>query len=460
MERVDTLTIGAGGGAYPAAFSLVRAGQRVFMVDKKGLMSGNCLAEGCVPSKAIREVAGFLRRAQQGQEFGLSGAENFDYAGVIAHKDRLQTQRYQQHDRQLAALGDRLKLIKGTARLIEPHVVEIEMDNDVGRYQADSIIIASGADVAVPPIPGTEYCLTSRDIYALDPRLARLPHRMAIIGAGYIGLETACILTVFGVKVSVLEMTGQALPGMDPDFVNQLVSLLDPRIDLILNAQVEKIEREDETTRVYYRQDGREKTIEAEQAMMAAGRKPVTPEGSEKAGLKVEHGRVQVSSALQTDVPHIYACGDVNGRSPLFHSAVRQSLVAAHNILAGNLPADYMDFDSVPTTIFTFPEAAYVGIVRDVAKRRGLSITEASYSFADDSRAQIFHETTGELRLFFETGNLRLVGGWVIGIDAANLIGEIGLAVSGRLTAHDLARFPDQHPMASEGISKAARSLF
>jgi len=459
VEKVDALTVGAGGGAYPGAFRLARAGRRVVMVDPKGVMSGNCLADGCIPSKSVREVADLYRRARRGQKFGLAGATDFNYAAVIAHKDGVQIRRYQQHDRELAEMGDRLRLVKGTARFLEPHVVEVPTDDGTHRYSADSIIIASGAEVAVPPIPGAELCLTSSDIFALRPKFRRLPQRMVIIGAGYIALETACMLSVFGVGVSVL-VRSQVLRTMDPDFVSQLMGLFDPGIELVFDAEVGTIDRDEKAARVHYRQHGREQVIEAEQVMMAAGRKPVIPEGCEEVGVNVEHGRILVDATLQTSVPRIYACGDVNARSPLFHSAVRQSLVAAHNILSGNVPSDYMDFESVPTTLFTFPEAAYVGITRDQARRRGLSVVEAPYPFAEDTRAQIYDETAGELRLFFEAGSLRVLGGWVIGIDAGNLIGEIGLAVSSRLTAHDLARYPDQHPMASEGVSKAARSLF
>jgi dihydrolipoamide dehydrogenase len=143
----------------------------------------------------------------------------------------------------------------------------------------------------------------------------------------------------------------------------------------------------------------------------------------------------------------------------LFHSAVRQSLVAAHNILAGNQAMHRMDFDAVPTTIFTAPQGAYVGVTRATALARGLEVVEGAYALADDARAQILGERYGEIRLFFHAESLRLLGGWVVGIDAAQLIGEIGQAVAAGLSAHQIARFADQHPTAAEGIGKAARAV-
>jgi dihydrolipoamide dehydrogenase len=171
------------------------------------------------------------------------------------------------------------------------------------------------------------------------------------------------------------------------------------------------------------------------------------------------HGLAVEASMQIPGYPHLYAPGDVNGRSMLFHSAVRQSLVAAHNILAGNHVVDRMDFDAVPATIFTSPQAAYVGITRALAAKRHVEVVEGAYALAHDARAQILGETYGEIRLFCNAESLRLLGGWVVGIDAAQLIGQIGEAVAAGLTAYDLARFADQHPTAAESIGKAARSI-
>lgn len=460
MNEVDTLTIGAGGGAYPAAFRLARAGQRVVMVDAKGIMSGNCLAEGCIPSKTVREGAALLRRVQRGGTFGLrAGPVKADYGGVVTHKDWVQELRYAQHAAELAELGERLQLVAGTATFLDPHTVEVERDGRRERYRASNILLASGSDISVPAIPGAELCLTSHDLFALHPALRQLPASLLIVGGGYIGLEVASIFRVFGVAVTVLEMMPQLLPGMDPDFAALLGSLLDPEIRVLLGARVHGVERSPGGLRVAYERGGVTETAEAEQVLMAVGRHPVLPPGTAEVGIALDRGRPVINASLQTSLPHVYAPGDVNGRSMLFHSAVRQSLVAANNVLNGNRPCDAMDFEAVPTSIFTFPEAAFVGLTRAEARQRGVEVVEAAYAFEQDTRAQIMVEREGEVRLFFDPGSLRLLGGWVVGVDAANLIGEIGLAVSAHLTAYQLARFPDQHPMASEGIGKAARLL-
>jgi len=462
-REVDTVTLGAGGGAYPAAFALARAGRDVVMVDPKGVMSGNCLAEGCVPSKAVYEVVELRRRMGAAPiEHALGRLrEPVDYTGIVAWKDAVQTNRYRQHAEELERAAPRLRLVRGTGRLIDPHTVEVVADGSSTTFWAAQIVIATGADVFVPPIPGAELCVTSRDLFALRPTVNSLPRHLAVIGGGYIGLEVACMFRALGSAVTVIEALPELLSGMDPDFASLVTAGIDRSIEIHLSSTVTGIRSHGEGGfRVELRRGDTEDAVEADLVLMAVGRRPVIPEGADRLGLPMDGHALAVDPSLQIPgFPHLYAPGDVNGRSMLFHSAVRQSLVAAHNILAGNHVVDRMDFDAVPTTIFTAPPGAYVGVTRASGAARHLEIVEAAYELADDSRAQILGDTYGEIRLFFDAGSLRLVGGWVVGVDAAQLIGQIGEATAAGLTAHDLARFADQHPTAAEGISKAARSL-
>ncbi len=468
MRKLDTVTLGAGGGAYPAAFALARAGQHVVMIDSKGIMSGNCLAEGCVPSKAVREVAELRRRAiAAGTRIGVTLPEHttsptssrVSYSAVLAHKDRVQETRYRQHDAELSELTEHLELLKGTARIMDPHTVEVDGPSGREQLQADHIIIATGSDVFVPGISGANLCVTSHDLFRLGASVTSLPGRLAVIGGGYIGLEVACMMHALGSEVTIVEALDQLLWGMDPGFVDLLAGGIDPGIEVILGAKVTGIEASGGSRRVLYEKGGAPSQLDSDLVLMAVGRRPVIPEGATDIGLELEGHGLAVEPTMQTNHRHIYAPGDVNGRSMLFHSAVRQSLVAAHNILAGNNGVDRMSFASVPTTIFTAPAGAYVGLTRKSAQEHDVAVIESAYSLEGDSRAQILDETYGEIRLFFEDQSLRIVGGWVVGIDAAQLIGEIGIAVATGATAFEMARFADQHPMAAEGISRAARAV-
>jgi len=459
MEEFDTVTLGAGGGAYPAAFELARAGRRVLMVDDKGVMSGNCLFEGCVPSKAVREVSELVRRMAKGPAFGLSGPGSVDFAGVMAHKDRVQRTRYEQHAAELGRVADRLELRRGSARLVGPHEVEVDDGTSTTRVAAAHVIVATGAAPSMPPIPGAELCVTSHDLFAYGVDARPLARRLVVIGAGYIGLEVACMWNALGSHVSVLEAEGTVLPGMDPDFVALLSGGLPSGIDVRLEATVREVRRSEAGLEVHFDHRGVPAVVEADEVLMAVGRHPVIPDGAEDLGLELDGRALAASPSLQTRLGHIYSVGDVNGQAMLFHAAVRQSLVAAHNILAGDRPVDRMDLSTVPTTVFTHPEASYVGALRAELSAKGVGYVEGAYALSEDSRAQILDEPYGEIRLFFEERSLRLLGGWVVGIDAGQLVGEIGVAIASQMSAFELARFADQHPMAAEGISKAARSV-
>ncbi len=461
MKTVDVLTIGAGGGAYPAGFRLAKAGMDVVMIDDKGVMSGNCLAEGCVPSKAIRESANLYKMSEKLDFWGLNGKVSFDYKNIVAHKDNVQKFRYAQHAEELKGALPHLNLIKGHAKFVDDHTLEVKMQDTTETYRAKrGIIIASGSETSILPIIGADLCITSHDIFSMNPKLQVLPKSMTIIGGGYIALETATFFNELGTKVKLFKRSDRILSDeVDYRFSQILRNFLDPNIEIVTGARVMEVERVSDGYRMRYVKDEKEESVTSDVVMMAVGRKSVIPEGTDKIDIKIEHGRIVVNNSMQTNIPHIYAPGDVNGISMLFHSAVRQSLVAANNIMAGNTPIDYMNFKTVPTTVFTFPEGAYVGILPDEAKSMGIKIIEAYSPFKIDARAQIFGEMDGEIREFFDADTMKIIGGWVIGLDAGLLIGEIARLVEGGFTVKEVAEFADQHPTTAEGIVKAARKL-
>lgn len=258
--------------------------------------------------------------------------------------------------------------------------------------------------------------------------------RLAVIGGGHIGAETASMLDHLGVDATILESTNQLLPGADPELRAYLTRNLSGRINVLLDAAVVAIERAGDDLRVRYRRADQESALNADAVLMATGRESAVPEGIDRLGLPAR-GPLAVDATMRTIVDHVYAPGDVNGRSMLFHSAVRQSMVAAHNILAGGQAVDRMNFHGVPFTVFTDPEIAWVGLDESTARAAGLDVAVARYDYATDSRAQI------------------------AGMDAAQVIAPLALAVQARQTARGLAQTAFPHPMITEGISKAARKF-
>lgn len=470
-EPIDVAIIGAGGAGYPAAFLLAAAGRRVLLADPIGNLGGDCLAEGCVPSKAVREAALSYRRARYGplaSPAGLKQPNERDSASVwqaaLQHKDAVQQLRYEQHRKELGASS--VDFVAGRARVVAGTEIEVETDaGEVRRVGFRDLVVATGSAPSRLPIPGAELAATSHDLFRLGADLP-FPGRPVIIGGGYIGVETAVMLEHLGAAPVIVEFTDQLLPGFDRDLGEFLGRSFSGRIRLQLGAAATGIERAGTQFVVRYRSQPHHEGVEAEGSVsgdlviMATGRAPVLPEGIEHLEVEVDRRKAPlVDAGLRTTNPKVWAPGDVNGRSMLFHSAVRQSIVAAHNVLAGEGLADRMDFSAVPFTVFTDPELASVGLTEAQATERYQEVAVGTYDYAVDARAQILGETAGYLKLAFDAHSGRLLGAQIAGADAAQLIAPLALALNEGLDARALAEVAFPHPMISEGINKAARQV-
>lgn len=451
MKSYDVVTIGAGGASYPAAFRLKKSGFSVIMIDEKGVMSGNCLSEGCIPSKAIIETVHNYKRMRDFGDFTLK------YKDIIQRKDKVQDIRYEHHSKELSEAG--IELLKGVARIIDSNTVEVKTESGNIRLNYKHLIIGSGAYTYMPKINGIEHTITSADLYELNPKIQDIPKSIAIVGAGYIGIETACYMSIMGSRVELIEQLDRILIDVDPVIVGKLIPLL-PEMKVHLNNKVTSIESDGngyKTTMVDNK--GKSDSVVTDLVMMAVGRRPNIPEGVIETGIKVNSPGIQVNSAMQTAIPNIYATGDVNGITPLFHAAKRQSLVAANNIMSGDVPVDHFQENCVPFTVYSIPYVSFVGVTPEKANKAGIKYTEVNYKMSDDALAEVYNEMGGEITLMFDE-NLKLIGGYVIGIDAGDIINEIGIGISKGLTARDFAEFPHQHPMTFEGLDTAARKLF
>ncbi|MHB8303960.1 MAG: dihydrolipoyl dehydrogenase [Acidobacteriaceae bacterium] len=454
---IDVAILGAGGAGYPGAFLLAKSGRSVMMVDPIGNLGGDCLAEGCVPSKAVRESGMARAAAAKHKFFGLSGATpDTNWPAVLAHKNLVQNTRYRQHGEEIRASA--IIFHQGRGRILTDHSVEVQtISGETILYEYRNLIIGTGSRPHILPIPGAELALTSHHLFRLGADLP-LPRRPIVIGGGYIGLETASMLQHLGAECMVLEATGQLVPGVDAGLAQFLHEALRQRMKIFLDSKVGSIQKNPSGLTVTYEQDGIERHVEGDAVLLATGREPALPEGLAALGL-ADHGSIAVGNDLRTELPHIYAPGDVNGRSMLFHSAVQQSRIAAHNILAGGQATQRMNFLSVPFTVFTEPEVAWVGLSEDAARKHFDQVGAARYDYRTDSRAQIFGETNGFIQLVFDTGTSRLLGAQVAGMDAAHLIAPLALAVQQGSTAKTLTSVPFPHPMIAEGINRAARDF-
>ncbi len=455
-QQVDVAILGAGGGGYPAAFLLARAGLRVVMVDPIGNLGGNCLAEGCIPSKAVREATLVRARAEKYALFGLSGpVPDVHWRGILAHKDRVQNLRYRQHHETINTSS--VFFHAGMAHILDEKRVQVETAHETLRYTFRHLIVATGSKPRPSSLPGAQLAMTSSDLFRLGADLP-FPQRLVILGGGYIGVEVASMLHNLGTQVTLLQRAERLLPGVDPTLSQALYDGLSQRVQMELGAEATSIEKVTGGMQVHYRQRGQEHAVIGDTVLIATGRESVLPEGVQALGLDQSKAPA-VNDRLQTRIPCVYAPGDVNGRSMLYHSAVRQSLVAAHTILAGGLPVDRVDFESIPFTVFAEPEIAWVGLTEQQARDRHGCIEIARYDYAVEARAQIFDEMQGFIRLIFASQTSRLVGAQVVGLDAAQIIAPLALAVNQGLGAVALTEVVFPHPMIQEGINKAARQF-
>ncbi len=323
------------------------------------------------------------------------------------------------------------------------------------RITGKNTVIATGSVAANIPVPGADLAMGSLELFGYRTSYRSMPDSIIIIGGGYIGVEVSSMLSSMGKSVTVLEMLPRIMNGWDNELVSEIERTLQIRnVKVITGARVSGIRMNGKQKEVSYTvQNGKSVSLVADEVIMAAGRKPYV-EGLEALGV-VANGHVGVDTAMRTAIPNVYAAGDVTGKYMLFHSAVKESVIAAWNILHGT-PIYEFNYSTVPVTVFTEPEASVVGISEDDARSRGIAFSTVKYPLEDDAYAQIIGVRDGWIKLIVEKETQRVIGGSIYGEAASMMINEIALAIAGGERVKDLAQLAHQHPTIFESIDRAA----
>lgn len=452
----EVLVIGGGPGGYVAAHRAAQLGLDVTLVEAEE-MGGTCLNHGCIPSKALISVGDLIHKVKESADRGVrvEGAISVDFAKTQEWKQNKVIKRLIAGIASLMKAGQ-VQVVRGKARFVDPHTVEVALnDGGTGEYTFKHAIIATGSESINPsffPLDG-ENVVDSRGALAFSS----VPARLLVVGGGYIGVELGIAYAKLGSAVTIVEATGQLLPGTDPDLIAVLMRKLRRLgVTVMLNARASgglqdgRVRVEDAEGKVH--------EVEADKVLVSVGRRPYT-EGLalEKAGVRLdEKGFIPVDDQQRTNVPHIYAIGDVCSPVMLAHKASAQGRVAAE-VIAG-LPAR-ADWKTVPAVVFTDPEIAYVGLTEAEARAAGYDPVVARYNFAAVGRALTMGESDGLVKLVADRSSGVLLGAQMIGPEVSELIGEMTLAIEMGALAEDVALTPHYHPTLSEGILEAAHTL-
>ncbi|HRV94042.1 MAG TPA: dihydrolipoyl dehydrogenase [Anaerolineae bacterium] len=432
----DLIVIGAGPGGYIAAERAGAKGKKALLIEKEHL-GGVCLNRGCIPSKTLLYSAKLFTQAQHSQAYGVY-VENpyFDLSQVMARKQKtIETLR-----RGIAFQMKRhhVEVVQGEATLVDRRTVQV---ND-SLYQADNIIIATGSSPIQPPIPGADqpHVLTSDQILDIDA----LPESLVIIGGGVIGCEFASFFSSVGVKVAVIEMLPEILPMMDAELATMLRKSM-KGVDFHIGCKVQCIVADNVT----YDQDGKQHTIAAETVLMSIGRKPnVAGLGLEKVGVDFDQRGIKVNDRLQTNIPGIYAIGDVNTKSMLAHAASRMGEVAVNNMFGR---PDVMRYQAIPWVVYTMPEIASVGLTETQAAAQGIATQTASLPMTANGRFLAENEgKRGLWKVVVDAQTQALLGVHIIGAAASELIYGAAAMIEDEFRVQDIEEVVFPHPTVSE----------
>ena len=451
--HAEVVVLGAGPGGYTAAFRAADLGKQVVLIEKHASLGGVCLNVGCIPSKALLHVAKVINEAEEVSHHGVTFAKpKIDINAIRTWKESV----IGKLTGGLAGLAKQRKVqvVRGTAKFTSPNMLEVTTAEGVKTVSFDNAIVAAGSSVA--RIPGFPYddprIIDSTGALALQD----VPKRMLIIGGGIIGLEMGTVYDALGSKISVVELMDQLMPGADKDLVKPLQTRISKRYEAIyLKTKVTKIEALKEGLKVTFEGEQAPEPQLYDRVLMAVGRRPNGREiAAEAAGLTInERGFIPVDKQMRTNVPHIFAIGDIVGDPMLAHKAVHEGKVAAENI-AGH--KSFFEPLTIPSVAYTDPEIAWMGLTETQAKAQGIEYEKASFPWAASGRALSIARDEGATKVLLDPTSRRILGMGIVGVNAGELIAEGVLALEMGADMEDIGLTIHPHPTLSETLCFAA----
>jgi dihydrolipoamide dehydrogenase len=452
---VPLLVLGAGPGGYTAAFRAADLGLQVMLVERWPMLGGVCLNVGCIPSKALLHAARVIDEAKSMTAHGIDfGPPRIDVSKLRDWKSGV-VKRLTNGLRTLAKQR-KVEVVQGRGRFVSPHVLEVTSGAKTERIRFEQCIVAAGSEsMRLPFLPDDPRVMDSTGALDLDD----VPRRLLVIGGGIIGLEMACVYDALGARVTVAELTRQLMPGCDPDLVRPLEKRIRARYErILLQTKVTAAAAGADGIRVSFAGPGDPPPETFDRVLVAVGRIPNGHSiGADAAGLDVdERGFVRVDRQMRTNVPHVFAIGDLAGGPMLAHKATHEAKVAAE-VAAGRKSA--FDARVIPSVAYTDPEVAWVGLTESEATARGIVFRKGLFPWIASGRSLAMGRDEGFTKLLFDPETHRVLGGGLVGPNAGELIAEIGLAIELGADAADIGLTIHAHPTLSETVALSAEAF-
>ncbi len=453
--QTEVLVLGGGPGGYTAAFRAADLGKKVTLVERYPVLGGVCLNVGCIPSKALLHMAQVIYEARESVAKGIVFADpEIDLSKLRQWKERV----VKTLNKGLAGLAEQRKVevIYGTGRFTAGNTLEVTDENGSQTIQFEQAIIAAGSrPVKLPGWPDDPRIMDSTAALALED----VPESLLVVGGGVIGMEMACVYHALGAKISVVELTGQLLPGTDPDLVKPLHQIASKRYEAIwLNTKVTEVEFQKKGVKVSLEGKDAPDSQVFDRVLVAVGRRPNSDLlNLEAAGIATdERGFIPVDDKQRTNIPHIYAIGDIVGNPMLAHKASYEGKIAAE-VICGE-PAAFQAL-AVPAVAYTDPEVAWMGKTEMELKQAGIEYDKGVFPWAASGRALTLGRRDGMTKLLSDKKTGRILGAGIVGPHAGELIAETVLALEMGADAEDIALTIHPHPSLSETVMFAAEII-
>ncbi len=456
-DTYDVVVIGGGPGGYVAAIRAAQLGLKTACVEMRGTLGGTCLNVGCIPSKALLHASELFDEANGGMEkYGIkTGKVSVDIKQMMGHKDQIVTDLT--NGIEFLFKKNKVDYIKGRGKVAGAGKVDVELSEGGSQtVEAKNIVIATGSDVANLPGIDIDEKIVVSSTGALS--LPKVPKHMVVIGGGVIGLELGSVWKRLGADVTVIEFMDRITPEMDGEVSKTFARILKKQgFKFILKSKVTAVKttKTGATVTIEPAAGGDSEAVKADAVLVSVGRRPYTDGlGLDAAGVNMtDRGQVDINDHFETNIPGIYAIGDVVRGAMLAHKAEDEG-VAVAEIIAGY--AGHVNYDAIPGVIYTMPEVASVGATEEQLKEAGTAYNVGKFPFTANSRAKANSQTDGFVKILSSQDTDKVLGAHIIGADAGNMIAEVTLAIEKGLTAEDIAYTCHAHPTETEAVKEAA----